>query len=258
MIWNSVSESIARSSAETTPTDSDCGSPNGEPIAATGAPTCTWLRVPSGSGRSVRPLRVDLEQRDVGVRVGADDLGRHLVAVGELHVDLVGAADLAALAGGDDVRVGGDLAVAVRRRSRSRRRPGRRCRCRPGASQALVPNSDTTVTTPGASSLVDRRGSKLPRRSPSSGAARRLLEHLHARGRRLGLAALVQPPPPPQPAPAAPRRPAVRRAASCRQLQREGGRARARSAPSARRSSARPARARSRGRGRRPARRRRR
>ena len=34
-----ASESIERSSAEITPTDSDCGSLNGEPIAATGWPT---------------------------------------------------------------------------------------------------------------------------------------------------------------------------------------------------------------------------
>ena len=55
-IWNSVSESIARSIAETTPTDSDCFSPNGEPIAATGVPTCTASLLAIGSGRSVRPL----------------------------------------------------------------------------------------------------------------------------------------------------------------------------------------------------------
>ncbi len=50
-----VSDLIERSFADTTPTDSDCGSPNGEPIAATGAPTRTSRAVPSLSGRSVRP-----------------------------------------------------------------------------------------------------------------------------------------------------------------------------------------------------------
>ncbi len=54
-IWNSVSEPIARSTADTTPTDSDCFSPNGDPIAATGVPTRTSLSLASGSGRSVRP-----------------------------------------------------------------------------------------------------------------------------------------------------------------------------------------------------------
>jgi hypothetical protein len=54
-IWKPVSESIARSVADTTPTDSDCGSPNGEPMAATGEPTARSRVVPSGSGRSVSP-----------------------------------------------------------------------------------------------------------------------------------------------------------------------------------------------------------
>ena len=50
-----VSDSIERSIADTTPTDSDCGSPNGEPIAATGVPTRRSRAEPSDSGRSVRP-----------------------------------------------------------------------------------------------------------------------------------------------------------------------------------------------------------
>ncbi len=54
-IWKSVSDSIERSTAETTPTDSDCFSPNGEPIAATGVPTSTSRLEPSGSGRSFSP-----------------------------------------------------------------------------------------------------------------------------------------------------------------------------------------------------------
>ena len=37
----------------------------------------------------VEAIRVDLEQRDVGVRVEADDARGHLVAVGELDVDLL-------------------------------------------------------------------------------------------------------------------------------------------------------------------------
>jgi hypothetical protein len=59
------------------------------------------------------PLRVDLQQRDVRVRIGADDLGLDRVAVRELDVDLARPLERVALAGGDDVRVGGDLAVAV-------------------------------------------------------------------------------------------------------------------------------------------------
>ena len=55
-IWKPVSPVIERSTAETTPTTSDCASPNGEPIAATGVPTRTSSELPSGSGRSVRPF----------------------------------------------------------------------------------------------------------------------------------------------------------------------------------------------------------
>ena len=50
-----VSDWIERSIAETTPIDSDCCSPNGEPIAATGSPTSTPVLSPSGSGRRLRP-----------------------------------------------------------------------------------------------------------------------------------------------------------------------------------------------------------
>ena len=51
-----VSDATERSTAETIPTESDCACPNGEPIAATGAPTFTRPSSPSGSGRSVRPF----------------------------------------------------------------------------------------------------------------------------------------------------------------------------------------------------------
>ena len=40
-----VSDSIERSSAEMTPTESDCSSPNGLPIAATGEPTTQVVRL---------------------------------------------------------------------------------------------------------------------------------------------------------------------------------------------------------------------
>ena len=45
-IWKSVSASIVRLVAETTPTESDCSSPNGLPIAATGSPTRTPAELP--------------------------------------------------------------------------------------------------------------------------------------------------------------------------------------------------------------------
>ena len=87
-IRNSVSDSIERSVAETTPTESDWFWPNGLPIAATGVAD---LDVGLGAERErlqVEAVGVDLEQGDVGERVEADDLGLDLVAVGELDVDL--------------------------------------------------------------------------------------------------------------------------------------------------------------------------
>ena len=55
-IWKAVRPAIERSTAETTPIESDWRSLNGEPIAATGSPTATLPDSPSGSGRSVRPF----------------------------------------------------------------------------------------------------------------------------------------------------------------------------------------------------------
>ena len=107
-----VSDLIERSVADTTPTDSDCGSPNGDAdrgdrrADAQVAAPCR-----ARSGRSVRPAGSILQQRDVGVGVEADDPRRHLVAVGERDVDLLGLADRAALALGDDVGVRRDLAA---------------------------------------------------------------------------------------------------------------------------------------------------
>ena len=78
--------------AETTPTESDCSSPNGEPIAATGEPTFRSRGRAQRQRAQRQARRGRSQQRDVGVGVEADDLRRHLVAVGELHVDLGGAA----------------------------------------------------------------------------------------------------------------------------------------------------------------------
>jgi hypothetical protein len=50
-----VSDWIERPVALMTPTDSDCSSPNGLPMAATGEPTTRSLAEPSGSGRRVSP-----------------------------------------------------------------------------------------------------------------------------------------------------------------------------------------------------------
>src|SRR5437016_11711668 len=85
-IGNLVSDWMSRFSAETTPTDSDCSSPNGLPIAATGSPTVRPPVDPNGNGSSRAPgprswLGSTLQQRDVRVVVGTDDAGRQPVAV---------------------------------------------------------------------------------------------------------------------------------------------------------------------------------
>jgi hypothetical protein len=62
---------------------------------------------------------VDPQQRDVGERVEADDVGPHLVAVAEVDVDRPRTPDVVALAGRDDVGVRRDLAAPVEHEARS-------------------------------------------------------------------------------------------------------------------------------------------
>ena len=90
--------------------------PNGLPIATTGSPTSTFEESPSASGWSWSGGRVDLEQGDVGRRVGADDL-RACRCVSEepsLTSILLGAFD--------DVVVGERCGLRCRSGSRSRSR----------------------------------------------------------------------------------------------------------------------------------------
>ena len=54
-IVKAVSDSMLRSMAETTPTDSDWRSPKGLPMAATGWPTIRSSECPSSSGVSLSP-----------------------------------------------------------------------------------------------------------------------------------------------------------------------------------------------------------
>ena len=54
-ILKAVRESMSRLTAEITPIDSDCCSPNGLPMAATGSPTWRPLEEPSGTGVRLRP-----------------------------------------------------------------------------------------------------------------------------------------------------------------------------------------------------------
>ena len=118
-IWNLVSDSTERSVAETTPTESDCCSPKGLPIAATGWPTTRSWSSPSFSGCSSKPSGSTFEQGDVGEGVEADDLGRDDVAVGELDEDFLGRLAGAARFVGDDVGVGDDAAVVVEDEARA-------------------------------------------------------------------------------------------------------------------------------------------
>ncbi len=78
-----VSDWIARPVAEMIPTDSERSSPNGLPIATTGAPTRRSVEEPSCERAQAQALGVDLQQGDVRERVEADDPRRHLVVVGE-------------------------------------------------------------------------------------------------------------------------------------------------------------------------------
>ena len=109
-----------------TPTESDCGSPKGEPMATTGAPTFSARDEPSGSGRSVSPAgsirrRATSESGSTPTIVAGD-----LVAVGELRRRPPSRASASSpWPVGHDVRVRGDLAVAVQDEPRAERPPAR-------------------------------------------------------------------------------------------------------------------------------------
>ena len=97
---------IERPVAETMPLVTVSPTPIGLPIANTMSPTLIWsLSAILAAGRS---CGVDLEHRDVGLRVAADDLGGQFAAVVEADEDLVG---VAAVLVADDVVVGEDVAV---------------------------------------------------------------------------------------------------------------------------------------------------
>ena len=76
---------IERRVADTTPVVSVRSSPNGLPIAIVGSPTCTVRDVPSGERRQLARAPLDLEQREVGGLVAAEDRRVDDVLVGELR-----------------------------------------------------------------------------------------------------------------------------------------------------------------------------
>ena len=112
-IEKSVSASIVRFFADTTPIDSEPCSPNGLPIAATGSPTRTLDVCPSASGTSSSPFGSTLITPTSAFGSYADDLGVDLVAVLELDEHLLALVRRLARAVGDHVRVGRDVAVVV-------------------------------------------------------------------------------------------------------------------------------------------------
>ena len=106
-VWMKFSKvatpSCARPVALTMPWVTVCDSPSGLPIASTTSPTCSRSERPRVmTGRS---RQVDLQHREVGVRVAAHDLDPGNAAVGQLHADLVEV--------GDNVLVGDDVTLAV-------------------------------------------------------------------------------------------------------------------------------------------------
>ena len=61
--------------------------PSGLPIASTTSPARSSSDRPSGmTGRS---WQIDAQDRQIGVRIRADDLGRGDAPIGQLHADLV-------------------------------------------------------------------------------------------------------------------------------------------------------------------------
>ena len=81
-----LGEEISRCSALTTPVVSVRSRPNGLPIAYAGSPTSTLLESASVSGLRLRGG--DLQEREVGRGVLADELGVERLAVADLGLDL--------------------------------------------------------------------------------------------------------------------------------------------------------------------------
>ena len=146
---NWVSDSMSRSSAEMTPTDSDCSSPNGDPIAATGDPTSRSREEPSWSGVSVSPSGSIFSRPTSAFRSVPTIFAGTRLPSANCDVDVAGAVELGRLAE-HDVRVGRDVALAVEHEARAE---AALAAARPACAS---PKVEMIVTTPGDESLVDR------------------------------------------------------------------------------------------------------
>ena len=182
-----VSDSIERSSAEMTPTDSDCSSPNGLPIAATGAPTTRSPAEPSGSGRRVRPVGSTFSSATSANGSKPTIFAGTWLPSWKRTKTCVGLADRRALAARDDVGVRGDLAVAGDHEARAEAGL-------PAAAAARVAEAGADDRhDAGRLALVDRR--RVERRPPGA-ASPRVLDDLDARrALRLGARRVCRRPP---------------------------------------------------------------
>ena len=81
-----------RPSAETTPVVTVDSKPSGLPMAITSCPRLSRLELPSAGGRQ-RHRRVDPHQREIGVRIVADNAGGEVAPLDGGDPHLRGAAD---------------------------------------------------------------------------------------------------------------------------------------------------------------------
>ena len=117
---------MSRDLALTMPAVTVFSSPNGEPIAITHSPTRSLFGSPMRDRRQAG--RFDLDQCDVGARVGADQLALELAPIGRRDRDVVGATH--------DVRVGHH--VAIRRQDEARTEAARNVAARRRLLRALA------------------------------------------------------------------------------------------------------------------------
>ena len=99
----SVIRTSFRSVAETMPAVTEWSKPSGLPMASTQSPMSSLSESPHSAWTF--KFGLDLEDGEVGLGVGADQPGRHVVAGAEPDQDLVGVLD--------DVVVGDDVAFCL-------------------------------------------------------------------------------------------------------------------------------------------------